>query len=620
MTDIIKQLQEYDEAYEDGNPIVPDAQYDALKKQAQKAYPNDPYFMKVGSDVRGGKIKLPFTMGSLDQIYEGDYAKWCAKYNLNKTKIAISHKLDGVSCMLQYKNGNFQIAYSRGNGVEGADITRHVKKINNVPKTINTDGHLTVRGELIMKVVTFDTNWSTQFANPRNMVAGLFNRKDTDEEAILDIDFIAYQIVNASGDIISTTQTNDLDNLSKLGFTVVASDLYFGEDLNDITLAKILANARKYSEYELDGIVLTIDQKTNQKNLSNSGSLNPEHSVKYKVLDEKSNVKAKVVAVHWELSKHGFYKPRVEIEPIKLMGVTITFATGFNGKYIYDNQIGPNTEIKITRSGQVIPYITEVVKPTVASMPTDSWSWNENRVEIVCDDADNNPQVIFKQVLDFFETFDVDQLKEASLTKVIDHLKISDKSYEFIISTIMSLMELEWINIIGANGAKIYSSLERRLNNLSLATYLGAIKYFGAGFGVRKSKLLLKNLDKESDVWNLSIKQVESFDGFDTKTATAFVNGLEDAELFANELGLSFVTETKTSELSHLNVVFTGFRDKELQDKLEKMGAKVGSSVSKKTTHLLTAEPNSTSTKAKKAREIGVKTLSVDEFKDEFNL
>jgi DNA ligase (NAD+) len=617
---LIAQLELYDAAYEAGNPVVPDQQYDTLKRAAMKQAPHDPYFIKVGSDVRGGKVKLPFSMGSLDQIYEGDYLKWCIKYALAKRFIVISNKLDGVSCMLQYKNGELMVAYSRGNGVEGADITRHVKKIKNVPQTIRTSGHLTIRGELIMKNETFTNNWADTFANPRNMVSGIFNRKDSDVDALNDVDFIAYQIVNADDSNITASQDSDILHLQSLGFQVVHYELLNGEDLNDQVLSKLLKIARKKSEYELDGIVLTINEKNDQKNFSNSSSLNPEHSVKFKVLDQDSYVNATVVKVHYELSKNGFYKPRVEINPIQLMGVTITFATGFNGKYIVDNQIGPGTIIKITRSGQVIPYITEVITPTKAEVPSDSWIWNDTEVEMLAKDAQNHPSVIFKQVLDFFETLDVDLLKEANVEKTIDALGLRKASYETIISTMLSLLEMEWENIIGSNGLKIHASLERRLNTLTHAKYLGAVKFFGMGFGVRKAKMLLKNLKNEDDVWFLDIGSIIDMEGFDWKTAQYIVNGLGEAKTFADNLGLKFIKEVKTNELAHLNVVFTGFRDKEFQEKLEKAGAKVGSSVSKKTTHLLTAEPNSTSSKAQKAREIGVKTMSLDEFKDEFNL
>jgi len=618
---IVEQLELWDDEYTNGIPSVSDAQYDQLKVKAQKMQPNHSYFMKVGSDVRGGKIKLPYTMGSLTQIYEGDATSWVVKYGLKTKEVIVSHKLDGVSCMLQYKNGQFQIAYSRGNGYEGADYSRHVKKLN-IPLSITGTGHLTIRGELIMSNDKFEKNWSGAYANPRNMVAGAMNRSTTDDAVLNDIDFVAYQIVDGSDEYLTASQKGDLAILKSLGFSVVAHDEIFGSEVSDPTLTKALRDARVVSDYELDGIVVTINDKNSQKTLSSSSSLNPEHSVKYKVQDASAIKESKVVKIHYEVSKWGREKPRVEIVPVKIGGVTVTFATGFNGKFIVDNQIGPGKTVKLVRSGEVIPYITDVIPDDkiVAQYPDSDWEWDENKVDFVRKNYQSDSDVIFKQVLDFFETLEVDLLKESSMAKVFDAFKLRSRSYEEVIDTILNLMEIEWEGVIGSNGSKIFTSLERRLAGLTLPTYLGAVMYFGSGFGVRKSKLLIKNLTNESDVWNLKLSDVMGFDGFEMKTATSFVNGLYNAKQLKDRLGLNFIVEVKTDEFKGMNIVFTGFRDKDLQSKLEKAGAKVGSSVSKNTTHLVTAEPNSTSGKAVKARELGIKTLSVDEFKDEFNV
>jgi NAD-dependent DNA ligase len=620
---IVAQLEIWDDEYTNGIPSVSDVQYDQLKIRAQKMQPNHSYFMKVGSDVRGGKIKLPYTMGSLTQIYEGDATGWVAKYDLKTKKVIISHKLDGVSCMLQYKNGQFQIAYSRGNGYEGADYSRHVKKLKSVPQTITGTGHLTIRGELIMAVEKFEKNWAGDYANPRNMVAGAMNRSTTTDAVLNDIVFIAYQTVDGSDEYLTASQKEDLALLKSLGFTVVEHDEISGSDVSDPTLTKALRDARVVSNYELDGIVVTINEKNSQKTLSSSSSLNPEHSVKYKVQDASATKETKVVKVHYEVSKWGREKPRVEIVPVKLGGVKVTYATGFNGRFIVDNQIGPGKTIKLVRSGEVIPYITDVIPDDkiTAQYPDSDWEWDQyNEIDFVRKNYQTDPDVIFKQVLDFFETLEVDLLKESSMAKVFDAFKLRNRSYEEAIDTILNLMELEWEGVIGSNGSKIFTSLERRLAGLTLPTYLGAVMYFGSGFGVRKSKLLIKNLANESDVWNLKLSDVIDFDGFELKTATSFVNGLNKAKELKDRLGLNFIVEVKTDEFKGMNIVFTGFRDKDLQSKLEKAGAKVGSSVSKNTTHLVTAEPNSTSGKAVKARELGIKTLSVDEFKDEFNV
>lgn len=616
---IIERLKLYDEAYHNGDALIEDAEYNQLKLKAQKQYPNDPYFMQVGSDVRGGKIKLPYTMGSLDQIQEGEIYAWRKKYNLDHEDIELSDKLDGISCMLQYHNRELKIAYSRGNGVEGADITRHIKKLKNVPLTIPMDGHVTIRAEVIMANDKFEKNWSETYKNPRNLVAGAMNRKTTEQELLDDIDVVVYQVVDGSNEFKTGSQREDLELLKKLGFATVNNRTFLGNVLDDDFLSKYLAKVKRESIYELDGIVLTINKKASQKNLSNSSSLNPEHSVKYKVLDKDSIVQAIVVDVHYELSQHGFFKPRVEILPVSLFGTTVTFATGFNGRYIVDNGIGPGAVIEITKGGSVIPDIISVVTSVEPKLPSEAWHWNKTAIEMRVDNYETHPQVVFKQVLQFFNVIDVELLKEATLTNIIENYKMGSYSYEFIITNIVSLLEAEWIKMVGSNGSKIYASLHRRLSSMTLETFLGAVKYLGFGFGVRKAKALLRGLDRPDDVWTLSADQISSIDGFDT-TAAAIVQGLPKAKQLMEELNIETIEEEKTSELNGLNVVFTGFRDKEFQNKLERAGAKVGSSVSKKTTHVLTAEPNSTSSKAVKARELGIIAMSLDEFKTMYNL
>lgn len=619
MTDIFSRLVELDEAYERGEELVDDSVYDQLKLKAFTEHPNNAYFMRVGADIRGGKVKLPFTMGSLDQLQEGDIGGWVNKYNLVDKDTDQSDKLDGVSVLIQYKNKALQIAYTRGNGVQGADITRHIKNIKNLPLTISFDGHLTIRAEIIMSKEKFNTNWSETYKNPRNLVAGAMNRKVTEQEVLDDIDVIAYQIVDGSEGAVTGTQSDDMKLLESFGFTVVHRESIKGNLLNDEHLSKHLKLRKKLSPYELDGIVITINEKSSQKNLSNSSSLNPEHSVKYKVLDADSVVQATVVDVHYELSQHGSFKPRVEILPVSLFGTTVTFATGFNGRYIVDNGIGPGAIIKITKGGSVIPDIVQVMVSVEPVLPSESWHWNKTQTEMRVNNYATHPTVIFKQVLEFFKTLDIELLKEATLTNIINHFNLADKDYDTIIQTIIGLLEPEWVKVVGTNGSKVYASLQRRTSAIKLEMYLGAVKYLGFGFGVRKAKALLRGLDSPDKVWALTVEQIEHIDGFDT-TAAAIVDGLPKAKALLDSLSFTMVEEEKTDELAAFNIVFTGFRDKEFQEKLEKSGAKVGSGVSKKTTHVLTAEPNSTSTKAKKARELGIITMSLDEFKNTYNL
>lgn len=635
---IIAQLKKYDEAYTEGESIVSDKDYDALRRKAQAMDPGNAYFASVGSDVRGGKEKLPYVMGSLDQIHDQrDWENWYRTYNLKGKYLVASDKQDGISVLLVYRNGKFEKAYSRGNGMEGADISRHVRGVPSVvmdlTEELGDEAYIVIRAELIMPVATFEDKYAGTFKNPRNMVAGCFNRSTTDAAILRDIQCITYQVVAHSGlkktdyekpsdhFIPILCKAHELELLQILGFLVTPFTKVKADDLNDAMLRKLVEKAKANSATELDGVVITINRYEDQDSQRKSKTtLNPEHSIKYKV--SADGVVTEVVDVLWEVSKSGFFKPRVQIRPVDLAGVTITYATGFNGKFIHDNGIGPGAKVKITRQGDVIPYIDAVIQSATPKMPKEDYDWNDTGVEIVTTD-DNNPDVKFKQILSFVETLQVELLKESSLTEAFTRLKFDKVDYADIIRVLFDMTPGEWVKLVGANGNKIADSLRRRGENMTIEQFLGAVKYLGFGFGVRKAKALLSQMTYD-ELLVASENDIAALDGFDIKTARKIRNGIQDANALLEDLindgYIKLVKDVKTSELKGLNVVFTGFRDPDLEKAIELAGGKVGSSVSSKTTHLLTVDPKSNSGKAKKARDLGVAVWSPEQFKDEYNL
>jgi DNA ligase (NAD+) len=623
--EIIAKLEEADDAYFNSDKeIMTDAEYDILKRTAHKLNPKNPYFVKVGANVRGGKLKLPYPMHGLDQIFENEIQPmWVDKYGLKDSLIIITDKLDGVSCMLLFadKDGDghaeFQIAYSRGNSAEGADISRHVKKLN-FPKVIPNCSLFVVRAELIMKDKIFRGKYEGKYSSARATVAGVMNSSDGDDR-LDNIDLIAYTIVDQSN-----KRANKQDALTTLhthGFKVPFTQIVKGSQLNDKFLMNCIEQSKANSAYELDGVVLS-ENHTNQ-------------SIKYKILDANAITTSPWRDMPVEISKWGLLKPRIEINPVKLFDTVVTFATAFNMKYVYDNKLGPGSTITLTKSGSVIPYILGSTPSTVPdydkwfeqqmtrSAGSSDWEWNENEVEVVLSDAENHPLVRFKQVLDFFESIEVDLLKESTLKKVLDHYNWFNHtwSYEKTIETLFDLTDSEWGKIVGANGSKIYASLHRRLSNMKLETICGSLNYAGAGFGIRRAKMLIAQAGA-ANMWNLVSHDITTFNGFDDKTAMKIAYALPKIKSFIDRNAdyIKIIEEKKTDELKDISVVFTGFRDNELQEKVEKMGGKVGSGVSKKTTYLVAADPGSSSGKAGKAKELGVKVLSIDEFKDMFNL
>lgn len=367
---ILEVLQTADDLYtNDGDSFMTDAQYDALKLYAHGLNPSHVYFTGVGSSVRGGKVKLPYKMGSLTQAYEGDIEGWIAKHKLADKELVITEKLDGVSVLIVYgEGGRFQIAYSRGDGVEGADISRHISKITGVPIRVASREPMVIRAEAIISKSNFKkvqplvkNRAGQQYKNARNMMAGLMNAEQNPELVYDYIDVVAYEIISPVG-------KDKIDQLKELyednQFVIPAHDNVIGKELNDHFLTKRISDLRAESDYEIDGIVIDVnDYALRQKINPTKDTLNPEFARKYKVADESNYAEPTIIDIELNVSKDGYVKPVLVFTPVELVGVTISRCTGFNMKFIRDNKLGPGAKIKITRSGDVIPYVTAVISP-----------------------------------------------------------------------------------------------------------------------------------------------------------------------------------------------------------------------------------------------------------------
>ena len=200
LIDVLKMADHH--YFNEEDSFMTDAEYDTLRLYVQKSIPHHSYFTGVGSEVRGGKVKLPYQMGSLDQIYEGEIEEWVRKWDLCDQFVIATDKLDGISAMIIYdEKGDLQIAYSRGDGTKGQILTSHINNINSIPKKVKNNIKC-VRGELIISKKNWEimrglakTTANTPYRNPRNCIAGLMNTITPHPQRVYDlIDFIAYEI------------------------------------------------------------------------------------------------------------------------------------------------------------------------------------------------------------------------------------------------------------------------------------------------------------------------------------------------------------------------------------------------------------------------------------------
>ncbi|NBV84410.1 hypothetical protein EBR57_09885, partial [bacterium] len=422
---------------------------------------------------------------------------------------------------------------------------------------------LVVRGEFILTKTVFRTLYATQFANARNLVAGIVNRQSVDDKT-RHVQFVAYEVISPA-----IPPSQQLEFLRTHGFNVVQH--CFATSLSNTHLSEILVDWRANYDYEIDGVIVSNDVVYPRTRTTR----NPEHAFAFKMVLSDQMAEAKVVDVIWTPSKDGLLKPRVQIEPLRLGGVTIEFATGFNAAFIETNKIGVGAVIQLIRSGDVIPYIQRVLVPAEhALMPQEvNYHWNDTHVDILLDHAEDDATVREKNVTGFFQGIQVDGLGAGNVAKIMT------AGYDSI-PKIIRMTKVDLFKVEGFQekmATKVYDGIQQRLLQASLSTLMSASNLFGRGFGDRKIKMVLDELgpgiltSNESDAEK--IKRIAAIDGMATKTAMAFVGQIPTFLTFLEECGLQgklgeiAVSTTSLPLLCKKSIVMSGTRDKTLEQK-----------------------------------------------------
>jgi DNA ligase (NAD+) len=586
-----------------------DEQYDMLKDTLSLR--DTDYIPEIGAIVREteNRVKVPYHMGSMDKIRpdkKEDIIKlrrWIKKYNLS---YLIQDKLDGVSCLIVVKNGEYKLYKRPGKDGYGADITYLLPSLKSIPKNLDD---IIVQGELIMSKHKFTKKYTEIYKNPRNMVSGLTGSKKIGK-GLKDIEFVVYEKIDDSG----RTPFEKLKELKQFGFQVVNHELINELSIDD--LCEYLVKFKTHSPYEIDGIII-------QSNIvcERNTEGNPDYSFAFK-MNVDSNIKeTEVISVEWNVSKWGVLKPRVQVLPVQVGGVTIQYATGFYGKFIRDNGIGPGALVKITRSNDVIPLILEVVRKVEPSMPTTPYKWNESGIEIYTDQEDK--EIAIKKIMSFFSGLNIKFIGEAVVRKLYE--AGFDNVFKIIGASIEQISNIERLG--NKSAERIYNNIRTRLDTASKSDILGASGVFGYGINSKKVEKLLVAIPELLNLKGVNsddlLERIKQAEGFSTKTATGIVQNLEKAIDFMSELKKVYnnqesVIEEKenkveTSKINNFKIVCTGFRD--LENEIMMRGGIVLSAVSKNTDMVVVKNLNDKpSTKVSKAIQLGIPIIQKDEF------
>lgn len=600
--------------YCDSNPIMSDNEYDILRETTLSLYPSNEAALEghtvCNMDVDKKKVTLPYEMWSMDKIKPDTNAlsNWQKKYI---GPYVLSCKLDGVSGLYSTEGAEPKL-YTRGNGKVGQDVSHLIPYLS-----LPTEKNIVLRGEFIIKKSVFESNYKDDFANPRNFVAGVINQKKVEPEKYKTIDFVAYEIIKPI--LKPSEQFTYIESLENIILVKYENHV----DITNNLLSDLLVNWRESYEYEIDGIICIDD------NIYPRVTGNPEHAFAFKMVLSDQIAEAKVLDVIWTPSKDGYLKPRVQIEPIVLGGVTIEYATGFNAKFIKDNKIGVGSLIKLIRSGDVIPHIVEVIQSSSEPMmPKDEYVWNSTNVDIMLENKETNETVINKTITGFFKIIGVEGLSTGNIKRIM----------EAGFNTIPKIIKMTKDDFLKVEGfkdklaTKISTGISEKIKSTTLPELMQATNIFGRGFGEKRFKMIL---NEEADILTSKvsneekINKVKMISGMAEKTAKKFVDHIDEFNKWILDAGLEYklnenqvISENidTTHPLYNKKFVMTGFRDNDLIEKLKKVGAEMSSSVNKKTFLVIVKDKNISTGKIDEARKLKLTIMTPDEVDNTFEL
>lgn len=591
------------DAYRVGKPVMSDSEYDKLMEELSNLSPNDELLTKVGHNTsdESRKGKLPIEMASMNKIKSmEDIDDWCRLKGISKSEfIIITPKYDGLSLCVNELTGD---AFTRGDGVYGQKSNNHYKLIGNHFLKRNSSTPKFTYGEVMMSKKTFIEKYSQEFANPRNLVAGLLNSKEI-SETLKDTEFIKY---GALYDKTFNLKQQILDHLNENQSVQVPYHICKISELTEDLLIELF---HKFSiDYEIDGLIIEINDISLQSKLGReTSSNNPIWARAFKHPSFEQSAETEVLDIEWNISKNSLLKPVAIVKPINLDGVVVSRCTLNNARFVKDMGIGRGAVVVIRRSGLVIPKIVDVIKtvdfiePTIEGVEI---CWNESGIELVTLTPNDSQKL--KSIISFFEVLECDNVREGVISQLYNS---GYKSIKDILN--LNISDLEKIDGFGKRKAKIvFDSIQKSIKGVRLSKLQHATNIF-VGMGSKKLALLEHFIEKPT------IEQVMKIEGFAETSAKTYVDNYDKFFDFIKDLPVTIEEKVEivkiSNDLEGMVFVFTGIRMKSEETILESRGAKISSSVSKNTTHLVCKDPNSGSSKLEKAKSLGIEIMSVDD-------
>lgn len=636
--ELIKILNEASKAYyQFDEEIMSNYEYDALydelvalEKETGVVLSNSPT-QKVGYEILSSlpKENHAAPMLSLDKTKDvGALADW-----LMDKEGVLSWKMDGLTVVLTYENGELVKAVTRGNGEIGEVITNNAKVFANIPNKIPDNNTLVIRGEAVITYTDFERinetieDVAAKYKNPRNLCSGSVRQLNNKVTAERNVHFFAFYLMDTGNPEVDKTINSKFDYLAKLGFDVV--EHYTVDAANIAEQVAMFAEKISQNDFPSDGLVLSFDDVAYGHSLGTTAKF-PRDSIAFKWADEQAETILR--EVEWSASRTGLINPVAIFDSVSLEGTSVSRASVHNVSIVRQLKLGIGDTIKVYKANMIIPQISEnMTKSGNLEIPSEcpvcggkTRINNENGIETLYCTNDSCPAKAIKLFTHFVSrnAMNIDGLSEATLEKFIEcgfikelHDLYKIAQYRDEIVALDGFGQKSYDNMIASIDASRTTSLSRVLYGLGILN-----------IGSATAKLICKHFGDDIEaILNAPAEEFVEIDKIGDVIAEGIVNYLHDETNIKNirallaELTIEKTIVSEVQDLEGKTFVITGslnhFENRDaLKKVIEDRGGKVSGSVSAKTHYLINNDVLSSSSKNKKAKELGIPIISEDDF------
>lgn len=553
---------------------------------------------------------------------------------IGEHKTLLSWKMDGLTVVFTYNQGSLQKAVTRGNGVVGEVITNNARVFDNVPLKIPYQGELTLRGEAIITYSEFEKinseieDVDARYKNPRNLCSGSVRQLNNEITAKRHVCFYAFSLVKAEGVNFANSRQQQMEWLKDQGFEVVEYRVVTSDTLDEAM--EYFATQIEHNDFPSDGLVALYDDIDYGDSLGRTAKF-PRNAFAFKWADEMAETTLE--EIEWSPSRTGLINPVAIFTPVELEGSTVSRASVHNISIMRKLELGIGDRIKVYKANMIIPQIGEnLTKSGVKDIPEICPACGGKTVIEKVNDVESlycrNPECPAKAIKGFTlfvsrDAMNIDGLSEATLEKFIARGFIRDFGDIFEIDRYKD----EIIQMEGF-GEKSYENLIESLNRAKKTELPRVLYALGIpSIGVANAKMICKELGYDMEkIRHVSEEELAAIDGIGPVIAKSFVDYFkkegrqEKLDHLLSHLELGEAPKQKEEQIFHgMNFVITGSVEhfsnrKEVKEEIEKRGGKVTGSVTSKTNYLINNDTQSSSSKNKKAKELGIPIISEETF------